>query len=206
MKGVFHTMDSTLFWDLIEQVNTTVGFGTGEAEDYIAFQMEVANKLISFGMPEMMVWQHIFNEYQILSNKSKLWAAAYVINGGCSDDWFDYFRAWLTAQGRTIFMAALKNPDSLSEIKEAIKYEPFFEEMLSVGLVAYHLKMELVDQIKNREYDYDAFYAELHRHCLNEEEKSMLALEIDYDDEIDMKWDEDSLKSLVPRLCKEYGW
>jgi hypothetical protein len=30
-----------------------------------------------------------------------MWVAAYLMNGGCSDDGFDYFRGWLIAQGRT---------------------------------------------------------------------------------------------------------
>lgn len=44
-----------------------------------------------------------------------LWGAAYLINGGCSDDGFDYFRGWLVAQGRAVFEAALTNPDSLAD-------------------------------------------------------------------------------------------
>ena len=32
-----------------------------------------------------------------------LWGAAYIINGGCSDDGFDYFRGWLILQGRDVF-------------------------------------------------------------------------------------------------------
>jgi hypothetical protein len=38
------------------------------------------------------------------------------MNGGCSDDGFDYFRGWLISQGRTVFEAALENPDSLADV------------------------------------------------------------------------------------------
>ena len=31
-----------------------------------------------------------------------LWGAAYLANGGCSDDGFDYFRGWLIGQGRKV--------------------------------------------------------------------------------------------------------
>lgn len=44
-----------------------------------------------------------------------LWGAAYQINGGCSDDGFDYFRAWLISQGRATYEAALANPDTLAD-------------------------------------------------------------------------------------------
>lgn len=37
------------------------------------------------------------------SYRNPLWAAAYVINGGCSDDGFDYFRGWLIVQGHEVY-------------------------------------------------------------------------------------------------------
>jgi hypothetical protein len=45
-----------------------------------------------------------------------LWGAAYVANGGCSDDGFDYFRGWLIAQGQAAFERALRDPDSLADL------------------------------------------------------------------------------------------
>jgi hypothetical protein len=46
----------------------------------------------------------------------KLWGAAYLINGGCSDDGFLYFRTWLILQGRKVYEAAVKNPESLAAL------------------------------------------------------------------------------------------
>jgi Protein of unknown function (DUF4240) len=46
----------------------------------------------------------------------ELWGAAYLINGGCSDDGFDYFRGWLILQGKTVYDNALKRPDSLADL------------------------------------------------------------------------------------------
>ncbi len=57
-----------------------------------------------------------------------LWAAAYIINGGCSDDGFVYFRTGLIFQGKEVFEAALADPESLVEIDlapELIEYESF---------------------------------------------------------------------------------
>jgi hypothetical protein len=45
-----------------------------------------------------------------------LWGAAYLINGGCSDDGFEYFRAWLISRGQSAYDAAIENPDSLADI------------------------------------------------------------------------------------------
>jgi hypothetical protein len=45
-----------------------------------------------------------------------LWGAAYIIFGGCSDDGFDYFRAWLVSRGREIYERALSDPESLADV------------------------------------------------------------------------------------------
>jgi hypothetical protein len=47
---------------------------------------------------------------------AQLWAAAFVINGGCSDDGFEYFRGWLITRGREVFERALADPDSLADL------------------------------------------------------------------------------------------
>lgn len=45
-----------------------------------------------------------------------LWAAAYLINGGASDDGFYYFRCWLIGMGRDIYGMALADPDTLADV------------------------------------------------------------------------------------------
>src|SRR5262245_37489724 len=45
-----------------------------------------------------------------------LWGAAYLINGGCSDDGFHYFCCWLIMKGRDVFQAAITNPDTLAKV------------------------------------------------------------------------------------------
>lgn len=45
-----------------------------------------------------------------------LWGAAYIINGGASDDGFDYFLGWLIGQGRVVYAAAVADPDSLADV------------------------------------------------------------------------------------------
>lgn len=45
-----------------------------------------------------------------------LWQAACLINGGCSDDGFEYFRGWLLTQGRAVFERAVADPDTLADL------------------------------------------------------------------------------------------
>ena len=51
-----------------------------------------------------------------VSYRQDLWAAAYLINGGASDDGFEYFRGWLITQGREVFERAVAAPDSLADV------------------------------------------------------------------------------------------
>ncbi len=50
------------------------------------------------------------------ANLIDLWGAAYLVNGGCSDDGFHDFRAWLVGRGRHVYESALKNPDTLVDV------------------------------------------------------------------------------------------
>jgi len=88
--------------------------------------------------------------------KQKLWAAAMM--NGCSDDSFDYFRGWLIAQGKDMYFAAPRDPDSLADMESVKRFalevkkskgmtplksyyeEPRFEEILAVADYAYRGK------------------------------------------------------------------
>lgn len=62
-------------------------------------------------------WKYFCN----ISYKQDLWAVAYTVMGGCSDDGFDYFRFWLIARGQEIFYAAMENADSLCDVFSELK-------------------------------------------------------------------------------------
>lgn len=55
-----------------------------------------------------------------ISHRNQLWAAGYLINDGCSDDGFEYFRAWLIAQGREVFERVVADPDALAGLPAAL--------------------------------------------------------------------------------------
>ena len=65
---------------------------------------------------ELIAYQTRFDELMSTANGIDLWGAAYLINGGCSDDGFHDFRAWLIGRGRHVYEAALKNPDTLADV------------------------------------------------------------------------------------------
>ncbi|MFF5233220.1 DUF4240 domain-containing protein [Dactylosporangium sp. NPDC000521] len=77
------------------------------------------------------------------SYRADLWAAAYLINDGASDDGFDYFRGWLIAQGQTTYEQAVASPDSLAGHPAVIQaatgdgVDTWCEEMISIAWSAY---------------------------------------------------------------------
>lgn len=78
-------------------------------------------------------WELRARSYQV-----DLWGAAYLINGGCSDDGFEYFRGWLMAQGRDVFERAVADPDSLADVpavRERLDLEA--EDMFGVAHSVY---------------------------------------------------------------------
>lgn len=93
---------------------------------------------------EIIAWDRHLGRVMAASGTDDLWAAAYLINGGCSGDGFDAFRGWLIAHGRTVLARAVDEPDSLAElpaVRAAADNGAVFEaeEVLSIGAQAYEL-------------------------------------------------------------------
>ena len=103
-------MNEEKFWQLIENSKTESG---GETDA----QLEILREQLENLSPEEIVsFERIFDKFYWQSYDWKLWAAAYLIDGGCSDDGFDYFRAGLILQGKKVFDAALADPESLVDV------------------------------------------------------------------------------------------
>jgi Protein of unknown function (DUF4240) len=63
----------------------------------------------------VLEYQEKFDEAHHALYEWDVWAAAYLIGGGCSDDSFIDFRAGLIAQGRDWYQKAADSPDNLAE-------------------------------------------------------------------------------------------
>jgi hypothetical protein len=102
-------------------------------------QLEALRAELRRRTPEEVVqFQRRFEREMERANTWDLWGAAYVLNGGCSDDAFEYFRSWLIAQGREAFERALADPDCLADLPAAAAAAAddegvFFEEYAYVA-------------------------------------------------------------------------
>jgi hypothetical protein len=104
-------MDTDRFWQLVELARRQAA-DPADAEETAAG----ASVLLAARSPQEIVRaQQILWDLMADSYRAPLWAAAYLINGGCSDDGFDYFRGWLIAQGRAVFERAVADPDALAD-------------------------------------------------------------------------------------------
>ena len=122
-------MNSTTFWHLLESAKQA---SKGDPKRQVA---KVTQALTQLPAADIIAFDSLFDHYLTVSYTHDLWAAAYILNGGCSDDCFDYFRAWLIGQGETVFQNALRDPESLAEVADPEDIE--LEQMLYVAQVAY---------------------------------------------------------------------
>ena len=104
-------MDKEIFWKIMLETNKKGG------GDPTIQQEIIENNLNELSPEEIIEFDNINRELINNAYDWNLWGAAYVINGGCSDDSFMDFRGWLIGQGKEVYFKALSNLDSLSELE-----------------------------------------------------------------------------------------
>lgn len=103
-------MDIDGFWQLIDDARRDAG------EDGEAITTRAAELLAQSPPAEIIAAHGVLQDRMAESYVARLWAAGYLINGGCSDDGFEYFRGWLITRGREVFERAVADPDSLADL------------------------------------------------------------------------------------------
>jgi|TARA_B110000090_G_C13271793_1_gene404454 hypothetical protein len=105
-------MESKKFWKIIENTKSE------SSGDYEKQQSLLERELLKLTAKEVLEFDNKFRTLRGKIYTWDFWAAAYIINGGCSDDCFSDFRGWLIGQGKSIFESAVQNIETLSELKE----------------------------------------------------------------------------------------
>src|SRR5437868_3954612 len=140
-------MDTTTFWEIISKA-IVPGREDTEKDWFEALKRE----LIKLPPEEILLFRQHFDRMVDTAYKTDLWGAAYLINGGCSDDCFHYFRRWLVAQGRRVYERALKDPDTLADVLDG-EDEVEDEE---VGAAAARAYLTVMGQPEDWQAFYDA--------------------------------------------------
>lgn len=168
------------FWELIDQAKEHPG-GPGE------WLME---QLMDLGPEQAKKFDDIACAYTSLAYQYGLWTAASVIDrGDCSDDGFIDFRGWLIAQGREVYLAALKDPDSLADAPDYQNQR--LACLPQMGGCAYEelTGREIYDAFDPAEYD--ALKADLKK-------------DIVYGDGIGYPYGWWDVPAYLPKLCAKY--
>ena len=101
-------MNEQQFWEIIQR--------SLKAENVEAQIEYLGNELGKLSKEDILEFDYIFRQKHEDAYTWDIWAAAYTIQGGCSDDGFIEFRAWLVYRGKDVFEKTLANSDSLAEL------------------------------------------------------------------------------------------
>lgn len=187
-------MNKDIFWQIIEKSKQA-----DEMNNLYDRCDILQNELYSLSCEDILIFKAIFDIYHQLSYKMRLWAAAYVINSGCSDLAFEYFRAGLIIQGKEVYLNTLKNPEYLAHIG-VNEGEWEIEEVLHI------CRKPFLEKLGLRENAYEEFLDAQEMFRLDRNEIQTIVAEIEYGKDIDDIWDESDLFTLVPNLCKAFAW
>jgi hypothetical protein len=102
-------VDNQGLWELIETARGKVR----DPADAEAVAARAAMLLSACPPSEIVSAGEVLWGLMADSYRYPLWAAAYLVNGGCSDDGFEYFRGWLIMQGRDAYERVVADPDAL---------------------------------------------------------------------------------------------
>ncbi len=167
-------MDKAVFWRLIAQSKK-------RSNADLEVQAETLGELVA-ALPAKAIIEYsdIVTELEQEAFSWDLWAAAYIINRGCSDDCFEYFRDWLIMQGEDFFNRTVANPESLVDAPIDVD-DPVieFEGLFMMALEAYEAKT-------GKEMPYPA------RAGFNNEPSGE-------------QWDENNVHNKYPRLAAKFS-
>lgn len=126
-------MDYEEFWRLIDSTRSK-----SNGDGYVQADLLV-EELVQLSEADIIVFDKNFQEYMNQAYSNDLWAAAYIINCGCSGDGFMDFRAWLIGQGLEVFEEALKNPEILADVVKP-GTDTQIQKLMNVAKYAYLAK------------------------------------------------------------------
>ncbi|MFC8430377.1 DUF4240 domain-containing protein [Streptomyces sp. NPDC057253] len=108
-------MNEDRFWTIIESARTS------SAASGSPFDESLVDHLCGCPSQEILEYAERFDEVHDALYRWDVWAAAYLIGGGCSDDSFMDFRAGVIASGRDWYERTVLDPDSLAEHPDVVE-------------------------------------------------------------------------------------
>lgn len=116
-------MEDDQFWAIIDRT------ALHEADTRLQTEA-LRQELNALTAEEVVAFSNTLQRHLARAYRWDLWAVGYIIEGGMSDDGFEYFRRWLLSKGRTLFERILVHPDDLADLladstQGGLDYEAF---------------------------------------------------------------------------------
>ncbi|QJW35028.1 DUF4240 domain-containing protein [Cellulosimicrobium protaetiae] len=110
-------MDRETFWEIVEAARDRAGTGADDrGPDDDPLPAVLTDLLVErLTADEMLAFVDVAGDLAHDAYAWPVWGAAYLVEGGCSDDGFMDFRDGLVLAGRATFERALADPDSLAD-------------------------------------------------------------------------------------------
>lgn len=164
------------FWEIIDlSLKNSTNFEEQNERIYLELEKLSVDELIGF--------KYCLIKFEVMAYSPSLWAAAYLVKNGCSDDGFEYFRYWLISRGEAVYKKALTDPDSLADeykkVDPAFDYE--YEGLAFLPIEVLEDKYEIDYYEIDGTYDFENVY--------------------DYPD-INLEWHKDTIKDLLPKTVE----
>lgn len=184
LKPTAEMMDEEQFWAIVQ---TAVDEAGNDEDEYLEV---VKRELSKLSLKEMIGFRLRTDKLLYDSYTSEMWCAGYLMNGGCSDDGFEYFRLWVISRGRKVYEVAMANPDNLIDYIDDDAEMDFFEFELF-----WYVALEAFEEAVDAElYDYI-------------DDENFKTCEGNYPN-FEFNWEEDepeSMQKLCPRLFEKFG-
>ncbi len=104
-RDFWQIMEQRRTWKLLDPTRTHFCSGPGTEDVFI-------QNLATFSVDELLSFATYWNHHWSRTVRDDLWAAAYLIDGGCSDDaFYNYVRPGVILLGENLFEAVIKDPD-----------------------------------------------------------------------------------------------
>lgn len=178
-------LDKNNFWDLVKYTKEL----SSNKEDQIKLLIRIfENKSIE----QIAAFESIQNYYMNISYSSNLWAVAFYLNGGCSDDSFEYYRGWLISEGKQKFEILTRTPNEISKhYSNKNEINGFSEEFLSIGYYSIEEKspnnFDKLDQLED---------------MVDNEYRKRFNVRLP---EIEFNWEtENDIENLFPEFCRKF--
>jgi hypothetical protein len=160
------------FWKIVDRVNAA---SDGDMDEKCSL---LKGELQKLSATEVASFQSHFDDAMDRAYTWPLWAAAFIMNGGCGDDSFMDFRATLISMGQKTLEQVLADPEALVEIGPEDGDEFIFEGYQYVPL-------EVFEEIAP--------------------EQKLTPAKARPSEPTGKRWEEDSVDEVLPRLAGKYS-